>query len=190
MGLTVSPSWRPCGVLAFLCDTPSFSGTAFVPTLCAIFIFLRLYDYSTGRSTDSQTRFGSSSLHQRDPRSALFGEYDGGASSRSKPSSSPRASPGYGYGVPSSSSNDTLGVGDRGGFRPATPNRKGQYSDAVLNELESQNDGQVEGILGKVRMLKDVRILLFMSLLSSALRTANKWLGPVANILVDDKRNW
>ena len=92
--------------------------------------------------------------------------------------------------MPSSSSNDTLGVGDRGGFRPATPNRKGQYSDAVLNELESQNDGQVEGILGKVRMLKDVRILLFMSLLSSALRTANKWLGPVANILVDDKRNW
>lgn len=33
---------------------------------------------------------------------------------------------------------------------------RGQYSDAVLNELESQNDGQVEGILGKVRQLKDV----------------------------------
>lgn len=44
-----------------------------------------------------------------------------------------------------------------GGFRPATPNRKGQYSDAVLNELESQNDAQVEGIMGKVRVLKDVR---------------------------------
>jgi blocked-early-in-transport protein 1 len=26
----------------------------------------------------------------------------------------------------------------------------------VLNELESQNDGQVEGIMGKVRQLKDV----------------------------------
>jgi len=27
----------------------------------------------------------------------------------------------------------------------------------VLNELESQNDAQVEGILGKVKLLKDVR---------------------------------
>lgn len=43
------------------------------------------------------------------------------------------------------------------GFRPATPNRKGQYSDAVLNELESQNEAQVEGILGKVKVLKEVR---------------------------------
>lgn len=34
---------------------------------------------------------------------------------------------------------------------------RGQYSDAVLNELESQNDGEVEGIMGKVRQLKDVR---------------------------------
>lgn len=42
------------------------------------------------------------------------------------------------------------------GFRPATPNRKGQYSDAVLNELESQNDAQVAGILGKVKTLKHV----------------------------------
>jgi hypothetical protein len=33
---------------------------------------------------------------------------------------------------------------------------RGQYSDAVLNELESQNDQQVDGILGKVRLLKDV----------------------------------
>jgi hypothetical protein len=34
--------------------------------------------------------------------------------------------------------------------------RRGQYSDAVLNELESQNDQQVEGIMGKVKILKDV----------------------------------
>ena len=41
---------------------------------------------------------------------------------------------------------------------------RGQYSDAVLNELESQNDGQVEGIMGKVRQLKDVRCpSLFLS---------------------------
>jgi hypothetical protein len=36
---------------------------------------------------------------------------------------------------------------------------RGQYSDAVLNELESQNDQQVDGILGKVRLLKDVSFL-------------------------------
>lgn len=34
---------------------------------------------------------------------------------------------------------------------------RGQYSDAVLNELESQNDSQVEGIMGKVKILKEVR---------------------------------
>lgn len=42
---------------------------------------------------------------------------------------------------------------------------RGQYSDAVLNELESQNDGQVEGIMGKVRLLKDVCPPPFLSLL-------------------------
>lgn len=34
---------------------------------------------------------------------------------------------------------------------------RGQYSDAVLSELEGQNDAQVEGISAKVKMLKDVR---------------------------------
>lgn len=33
---------------------------------------------------------------------------------------------------------------------------RGQYSDAVLNELESQNDQHVDGILGKVKILKEV----------------------------------
>ena len=33
---------------------------------------------------------------------------------------------------------------------------RGQYSDAVLSELESQNDDQVEGMSAKVKMLKDV----------------------------------
>lgn len=42
---------------------------------------------------------------------------------------------------------------------------RGQYSDAVLNELESQNDGQVEGIMGKVRQLKDVRLSHFLPFL-------------------------
>ena len=46
-----------------------------------------------------------------------------------------------------------------GEFRAATPNARGQYSDAVLDELESQNEGQVGMLSGKVRMLKDVRRL-------------------------------
>lgn len=47
-----------------------------------------------------------------------------------------------------------------GGFRSATPNKKGQYSNAVLDELESQNDEQIGIMSGKVRMLKDVSLLL------------------------------
>lgn len=45
-----------------------------------------------------------------------------------------------------------------GGFRSATPNKKGQYSNAVLDELESQNEEQVGVLSGKVRMLKDVSV--------------------------------
>jgi blocked early in transport 1 len=43
-----------------------------------------------------------------------------------------------------------------GGFRPATPNRKGQYSDAVMDELESQNDEQVSEMSKRIKMLKEV----------------------------------
>ena len=46
---------------------------------------------------------------------------------------------------------------------------RGQYSDAVLNELESQNDQHVEGILGKVRLLKDVGCWSFSSLFLGSL---------------------
>ena len=116
-------------------------------------------------------RFGNSNLHQRDPRSALFEGYTGpGAdANRRNMNASPNrygtpssVGGGYGYGYPGSGGNGNgngLGLAPQnGGYRSATPNRKGQYSDAVLNELESQNDQQIEGILGKVRILKDVRI--------------------------------
>lgn len=36
---------------------------------------------------------------------------------------------------------------------------RGQYSDAVLSSLESQNDADVEGISAKVRALKEVHTL-------------------------------
>ncbi|KAK3293439.1 uncharacterized protein B0H64DRAFT_404559 [Chaetomium fimeti] len=132
------------------------------------------------------SRFASSSLHQRDSRSDLFKGYTGGAASRTV-SASPNRQPqaqqqqqqygnggggsGYGYGgyqpggagsgggSAGASGSSHLGVAGPG-YRPATPNRKGQYSDAVLNELESQNDEQVDGILGKVRLLKDMTVAI------------------------------
>lgn len=35
------------------------------------------------------------------------------------------------------------------------------YSDAVLQQLESQNDEQIEGLSAKVKMLKDVSTMVF-----------------------------
>jgi len=128
------------------------------------------------------SRFGASNLHQRDSRSDLFKGYTGGgaASSRTAHNASPRVGGGGGYGYSggvgggggggynngysgNNNNNGSLGIdggAQRGGYRPATPNSRGQYSDAVLNELESQNDQQVEGILGKVRVLKDMTVAI------------------------------
>lgn len=105
-------------------------------------------------------RFGASSLHQRDSRSALFAGYNDDSQTRRGGGSQ---SPGYnggaggGYGYAGYSPNSShLSGSDSQTYRSATPNKKGQYSDAVLNELESQNDEQVAGILGKVKTLKSV----------------------------------
>ncbi|KAI5841271.1 hypothetical protein BZA05DRAFT_406454 [Tricharina praecox] len=45
-------------------------------------------------------------------------------------------------------------------YRAATPNRKGQYSASVMEELEAQNDDAVEGLSKKVRMLKDITVAI------------------------------
>ncbi|KAI0402160.1 hypothetical protein F4802DRAFT_618157 [Xylaria palmicola] len=104
--------------------------------------------------------FGHSTLHQRDSRSALFEGYNGADSTRRHVSGSPSpALGGYGYNGSGSSGSQHLGVEGRG-YRPATPNSRGQYSDAVLSELESQNDQQVEGILGKVKVLKEMTVAI------------------------------
>ncbi|ORY07161.1 hypothetical protein BCR34DRAFT_570871 [Clohesyomyces aquaticus] len=105
-------------------------------------------------------------------RNSLFSTYDSRSTSPSKSKSkSPRPTSTYGYAAPSSadhlstgpafsaypSSSHTNGtIGGQAAFRPATPNSRGQYSDAVLSELESQNDEQVGVLTGKVRMLKDL----------------------------------
>ncbi|OJJ89445.1 SNARE domain- containing protein [Aspergillus glaucus CBS 516.65] len=98
---------------------------------------------------------------QRDPRAAssLFDSYDGNSRPASK---SPGRVGGYGYGGYSSAGRDSGNVsGDApGGFRSATPNSKGQYSDAVLSSLESQNDSEVEGISAKVKMLKNMTMAI------------------------------
>ncbi|KAF2128793.1 hypothetical protein P153DRAFT_423281 [Dothidotthia symphoricarpi CBS 119687] len=52
------------------------------------------------------------------------------------------------------------GYGDDNTFRSATPNSRGQYSSAVLDELESQNDEQVGVLTSKVKMLKDLTHLI------------------------------
>jgi blocked-early-in-transport protein 1 len=87
----------------------------------------------------------SSQAHQRDNRTQLFANvntYNPSQLINGPPSgSSSRAS------TPYTSSP----------YRQATPNSRGQYSDQVLSQLESQNDDQIEGLSAKVKILKDVR---------------------------------
>ncbi|KAL8837359.1 MAG: hypothetical protein Q9176_005777 [Flavoplaca citrina] len=109
----------------------------------------------------ASSRFGTSSLHQRDARSALFENYAGDRNRNA--SSSPAVGSrigGYGYGYTGGSGSGAMNGSAGGGYRPATPNSKGQYSDAVLSELENQNDAEVEGISAKVKMLKDITVAI------------------------------
>ncbi|KAK2072948.1 hypothetical protein P8C59_007266 [Phyllachora maydis] len=114
------------------------------------------------------SRFGAAALHQRDARNDLFKGYTGaGAEATRSVSASPSRPGGYGYGYGGGGANGTangvpshLAVENRAGYRPATPNSRGQYSNAVLDELESQNDQQVAGILGKVKVLKDMTVAI------------------------------
>lgn len=105
------------------------------------------------------SRFPRSTLHQRDPRAAssLFESYTGDSRPTSR---SPARVGGYG-GYPGSGSDGYVnGRGTGTGYRTATPNSKGQYSDAVLSSLESQNDADVEGISAKVRALKEITLAI------------------------------
>ncbi|KAB8069570.1 hypothetical protein BDV29DRAFT_182512 [Aspergillus leporis] len=104
------------------------------------------------------SRFPRSSIHQRDPRasSSLFDSYGGDSRPASR---SPGQVGGYGHGG-YSGNGSMSGSSVGGGYRTATPNAKGHYSDAVLSHLESQNDTEVEGITAKVKMLKDLTLAI------------------------------
>lgn len=81
------------------------------------------------RADPCRRRFPNSTLHQRDPRSALFEGYNGGGgggdATRRQFTPSPGVGGGYGYGVyPGSNGNSGhLGIESRG-YRPATPNSR------------------------------------------------------------------
>ncbi|KAF2016596.1 hypothetical protein BU24DRAFT_492658 [Aaosphaeria arxii CBS 175.79] len=123
-------------------------------------------------------------------RNSLFSTYDSRSTSPSKlknPSNRPsRPTSGYGFNSSSSTPSHTpssnaynnsapafsaypgsshspyageSGSGG-GGFRTATPNSRGQYSAAVLDELESQNDAEVGMLSSKVRDLKHLTNLI------------------------------
>ncbi|KAL4954184.1 hypothetical protein BDW69DRAFT_144109 [Aspergillus filifer] len=105
------------------------------------------------------SRFPRSDLHRRDPRasSSLFDSYNGDSRPASR---SPGNVGGYGYGGYPGGGSPMNGNGGTAGYKSATPNSKGHYSDAVLSHLESQNDEEVEGISAKVKMLKDITIAI------------------------------
>ncbi|KAI9750795.1 MAG: hypothetical protein M4579_006296, partial [Chaenotheca gracillima] len=102
------------------------------------------------------SRFSSSHLHNRDPRSALF---DGYAGDRNRGNSQSPAQSGIGSSGYTNGSIPGPGMGNNT-FRPATPNSRGQYSDSVLSSLESQNDNELEGMSAKVKMLKDITVAI------------------------------
>jgi blocked-early-in-transport protein 1 len=111
------------------------------------------------------SRYGSH-LTQREGRSSLFSSYDNRQASTSPSKNRPGSgySSRYGGDASVNQSQSAFGAYPNGGpsaspanqFRSATPDKKGRYSDAVLSELESQNDEHISGILGKVGQLKQV----------------------------------
>lgn len=61
-------------------------------------------------------------------------------------------------------------------FGKSSPESKGQYSDAMLAQLESQNDAQIEGLSAKVKMLKDITVKI-----GDEVRDSNKLLSDMEN---------
>ncbi|KAF2028554.1 hypothetical protein EK21DRAFT_69434, partial [Setomelanomma holmii] len=86
-----------------------------------------------------------------------FGAYPGASSNGTLYPGGGSVGGGSGYGVGNGDARkDELPL-----YRSATPNSRGQYSAAVLDELESQNDNEHVGMLtSKVKQLKDLTHLI------------------------------
>jgi blocked-early-in-transport protein 1 len=111
---------------------------------------------------DLFSSYNRSSSPSKDKKKARASPYNNSNGGYGLPGAS---SPGFGAYPGSSSGNGGLyggygqggsGASD-GGYRSATPNGRGQYGSATLDELESQNEEQTGVLIGKVKMLKDVR---------------------------------
>jgi blocked-early-in-transport protein 1 len=115
-------------------------------------------------------RFNSSQAS----RQRLFGDYDGARQHSQSPTKRPN-----GYATPPLSGSGRGTPPPPGGAFAAYPGAnghgqapgvgvpstrytdpRGPYSDAMLSELETQNDSQVFGLSSKVQKLKDVGFLL------------------------------
>ncbi|OAL19538.1 hypothetical protein AYO22_09700 [Fonsecaea multimorphosa] len=122
----------------------------------------------------STNRYSSLNRRTAPTSSALFQDYPG-----SRPSSSSSGQRPSSYAYPTSSqpansssspylqtpysstNHSTPQRPSSGGFRPATPNSKGQYSASVLEELESQNEITQTTLLSqKVSQLKSLTVAI------------------------------
>ena len=88
------------------------------------------------------SRFGTSALHQRDPRSALFDAYTGDRNRTHSASPARTAGLGGGYGgyagAGAGGGNGMSQVNGGGGFRSATPNSR---CVKVLSGLDTRSAG-------------------------------------------------
>jgi blocked-early-in-transport protein 1 len=111
---------------------------------------------SQTRSSPSPARPAGSSRFQTSGGSGTaspFAPADGGSNISS---SYPQSSSGGGAGY--SSNGGLANPYGNHQLRTGSPNPRGQYSDAVLSSLESQNDDDISQMSQKVRMLKDITL--------------------------------
>ncbi|KAF1827475.1 uncharacterized protein K489DRAFT_366620 [Dissoconium aciculare CBS 342.82] len=122
------------------------------------------YDPSGSKSGSASTTPQRSST-----RTAAYSTYQGGGSSPysygigndSASDIGARGPPNGGFSAyPAGNADGFGGKSKDGGFRAATPNGKGQYSSAMLDELESQNDDQASEMSKKIKMLKGLTIAI------------------------------
>lgn len=102
-------------------------------------------------------------LHQRDNRTQLFGDMNGGmppSSNVYRPGSSPGSTR---LSTPSNRHTPEL-----------HPDRSPDFSPALMSQLESQNDEHIEGLSAKIQMLKGITVKI-----GEEVRDSTKMLGDM-----------